>query len=58
MIELLNKWWKQTIQHTNETEHVWEYALVYESDIISQTVTKSGRWNGWYKATVETTEFF
>jgi hypothetical protein len=53
-IGLLKKRWKQTIARKNVHRRVWDYALVYDSEILSRTTRREGDRTGYEKITGET----
>ena len=50
-IVLLKKIWKQTIARKNVHRRIWDYALVYDAEILSQTTRKEGDHTGYEKVT-------
>ena len=53
-IGLLKKIWQQTIAHNNVHRQIWDYALVYDAEILSQTTRKEGDRSGYEKVTGDT----
>ena len=53
-IGILKKRWKQTIARKNVNQQIWDYALVYEADILSLTMQKEGDRTGYDKVTGDT----
>ena len=55
-IGLLKKRRKQTISRKNLYQQIWEYALVYDAEILSQTTRKGVDRTGYEKVTGDTPE--
>ena len=53
-IGLLKKRWKQTIARKYVHQRIWDYALVYDADILSLTTQKEGDHTGYEKVTGDT----
>ena len=53
-IGLLKKRWKQTIARKNAHQRIWDYALVYDADILLRTTRKEGDCTGYEKVTGDT----
>jgi hypothetical protein len=51
---LLKKRWKQTIARKNVHRRVWDYALVYDAEILSRTTRTERDCTGYEKITGET----
>ena len=51
IIGLLKKRWKQTISRKNVNIRIWDYALVYNAEILSRTTRKEGDRTGYEKFT-------
>ena len=52
----LKKIWKQTMAQKDVHQRVWDYALVYNAKILSQTTRKEGDSTGYEKVTGDTPE--
>lgn len=53
-IGLLKKRWRQRIVKNNVPTRLWDYALIYDAEILSRTVTKHGERTGYEKITGDT----
>ena len=53
-ISILKKRWKQTLARKNVHSRIWEYALVYNAEILSRTTQKEGDRTGYEKVTGDT----
>ena len=53
-IGLLKKRWKQTTSSKNVHQRIWDYALVYDAEILSQTTRKEGDCTVYEKVTGDT----
>mmetsp|Transcript_5560 Transcript_5560/g.8528 ORF Transcript_5560/g.8528 Transcript_5560/m.8528 type:complete len:135 (-) Transcript_5560:93-497(-) len=53
-IGLLKKRWRQRCAAEKVPSRLWEYGLVYDAEVLSRTVTISGKRTGWEKVTGDT----
>ena len=53
-IGLLKKRWRQRVTKKNAPTRLWNFALVYDAEILSRTVTKPGERTGYEKMTSDT----
>ena len=56
-IGLLKKRWKKTTAWKNVYQRMWDYALVYDAEILSRTTRKEGDCTGYEKVTGDISEW-